>query len=153
VPRSTPRRTPSRSPAAPPPLPGPLVRPEDAIDVLLLAASHPPRTEAIALVLDRAHCGLTCMIVDGAHPAELPTLAEVLLQAAAERRHVGAFVLATTAAEACWPGATDELLWRQLRERFETQGYELLDWFVLVDGLAVSMAEITDSRPLWLAGG
>jgi len=39
-----------------------------------------------------------------------------------------------------------------LRERFESAGYELLDWFVLSGGLALSMAEHTDSRSCWLDG-
>jgi hypothetical protein len=131
----------------------PLRRPEDAIDVLLAVATHPPCVEAIALVLDRAHRGLGCMVVDGAGPTDLVTLTDVLLEAATERDHVGAFVLATTRVTGIWPGPAEELLWFSLRERVAEAGYELLDWFVLVADLAVSMAEITDSATLWLAGG
>jgi len=135
--------------------PAPLRRAEDAIDVLLLAASQPYRPEAIALVLDHAHRGLACVVVDGATDATLSEVATALLLSAEARSGVGAFVLATTAPPGGWPADGHELerhemQWFDLREQFETPGYDLLDWFVLVDGLAVSMAELTDSHARWL---
>jgi hypothetical protein len=145
------------APARPLQPPAPLRGPRDAIDVLLVVASQPHRPEAIALVLDHAHRGITCMVVDGAGSPELCDVADVLLSAVAGRRRVGAFVLATTEPRT-WlagggrPDAECELAWFDLRERFESAGYELLDWFVLSGGLALSMAEHTDSRSCWLDG-
>ena len=141
-------------PAAPAPVdpPAPLRRAEDAIDVLLLAASHPVRPEAIALVLDHAHRGMACVVVDGATAPTLPDVATALLVSSCGRTRVSAFVLGTTAPAGGWPTDEHELLWFELRDRFDAEGYDLLDWFVMVDGLALSMAELTDSHSLWLGG-
>ena len=126
----------------------PLFTPRDALEVVMLAASQPAVFETLALVLDHTHHGNTIVVVDNASTAtEVTEVCEIISTA------IGlgsAFVLATMR-----PGSPlsvapiDHDAWFQMREISEDFGVELLDWFVVADGFAQSMSELTDSRCLW----
>ena len=130
----------------------PVRRPDDALAVILTATASPARPETICVLLDHAHRGLGVIVVEGAMSDDgIFEIAEVVLRAADGHGAIGAVVLATAR-----PGRThqptdaDHDRWFALRGRFEAVGVELLDWFVIGRGFAASLAELTDSKWLWL---
>lgn len=137
------RRRPTRVPQV-------LRGPRDALEVIVVAATDPNCAQTICLLLDHAHRGLSVVILEGAEPDhDLVGLGDVLLGAVGNT--VGAVVLATVRpGRSHLPDADDERRWFDLRVRFEEAGVELLDWFVLCDGMASSLCELTDSRWRWL---
>ena len=150
--RSHSRTRPPRQPAG---IPAPgvsLAGPEDALRVILAAASEPPRRETVAVLLDNAHRGLSpCLVCDGASTADQVIDLAGLLAAVVERDSAfGAVVLAT-----CRPGEgitllpDDEAAFYRLRHDLADVGVELLDWFLLDAGLAASVSELTDGCWRW----
>jgi len=127
-------------------------RPEDALAVILTAAASPARPETICVVLDHAHRGLGVIVVDGAMSDDgIFEIAQVVLRAADGRGTIGAVVLATARPGRSYqPTADDHDRWFELRARFEATGVELLDWFLIAGGFVASLAELTDSKWLWL---
>ena len=64
------------------PLPGP----EEALATILAAAAQPPVPETICLLLDPAHCGLGCVVVDGTTDDDaVYRVADFLVDVALER--------------------------------------------------------------------
>jgi hypothetical protein len=136
------------------PSPGlPLTSPDEALRIVLAAASDPPRAETIAVLLDSAHRGLSpCVVCDGASTAsQVIELGRLVGTLAAQQPAVGAVVLATAR-----PGrglelaADDESAFYRLRHDLADAGVDLLDWFVLDDGLAASVCELTDGCWRWM---
>jgi hypothetical protein len=153
----SPSRSRSRSrPARPPtdiPGPGtPLAGPEEALRLVFAAASDPARHESIAVLLDRAHRGLgPCLVCDGASTAyQVIDLGRLIATVGEREPSFGAAVLAT-----CRPGQgielqpDDEAAFSMLRHNLADAGVELLDWFLLDDGLAASVSELTDGWWPW----
>ena len=130
----------------------PVRRPDDALAVILTAAASPARPETICVLLDHAHRGLGVVVVEGAMADDgIFEIAEVVLRAASGRGTIGAVVLATARpGRSHLPTDDDHDRWFELRARFEAAGVELLDWFVIARGFAASLAELTDSKWLWL---
>ncbi len=129
----------------------PVRSPEDALEVVACVFSQPAATETVCLLLDHAHCGGLVLSVAGAGEAEqVDHVGALVAELATSDPHLGAVVLATAR-----PGRTtrpthdDELTFLGLRGRFEEAGVDLLDWFLVANGLATSLAELTDARPLW----
>lgn len=138
------------APLRPHPAAEPLAGPEDALSVILTAASRPARAESIVLVLDHAHRGLGCIVVVGEGP--IGPVAEMLDHLAATEPHVAALVLAsvrTGPPDEAGPGRGDLLAFHDLRARFDALGVDLVDWFVIVGRGASSLAELTDCQPRW----
>lgn len=141
----------------PPPRPArhPLRRPADALAVLAAAIDHPddgptpPQT--LALVLDPAHRGLVCAVVEGeSDGVAADQLAHLVVGAAQAGAPVGALVLASLRpGHGCPVTPDDHLRFLDARAGCEAVGLELLDWFVLDDSTAWSLAELTDAVPLW----
>ncbi len=128
------------------PIPGPLA----ALEVVMLAVSRPRRPETIVVCLDHAHRGSTIVVVD--HPSGEPVeeIADMMFQMASSAPGLGALVLATVRPGlGVAVGPADELAWFELRAGAEDAGLDLLDWFVVSDDHVVSLATLTDSRPLW----
>jgi DNA repair protein RadC len=141
-------------PATDIPPPGmPLAGPEEALRVILAAASDPPRAETIAVLLDSAHRGLSpCVLCDGASSADQVIDVAGLIAALAEQEPaLAAVVLATTR-----PGQRikllpdDEAAFFRVRHDLAEVDVELLDWFLLDSGLAASVAELTDGCWRWM---
>ncbi len=130
----------------------PVRRPDDALAVILAAAASPARPETICVLLDHAHRGLGVVVVEGAMADDgIFEIAEVVLRAADGRGTIGAVVLATARpGRSHLPTDDDHDRWFELRARFEAAGVELLDWFVIARGFAASLAELTDSKWMWL---
>lgn len=138
------------APLRPHPAAMPLHGPEDALSVILTAASRPARPESIVLVLDHAHRGLGCIVVVGDGP--IGPVAEMLDHFTASEPQVAALVLASvrTGPESeAGAGRGDLLAFHDLRARFDAVGVDIVDWFVVVGQHAASLAELTDSTPRW----
>jgi hypothetical protein len=136
------------------PSPGmPLTSPDEALRIILAAASGPPRAETIAVLLDSAHRGLSpCVVCDGASSARhVIDLGGLVRELAAQEPALAAVVLATAR-----PGRgielapDDESAFYGLRHDLADVGVDLLDRFVLDDGLAASVCELTDGCWRWM---
>lgn len=135
-------------PLRPRPAACPLRGPEDALAVVLTAASEPQRPETVCLVLDHAHRGLGCIVLVGEGPVQVA--AEMLEHLASQEPTVAALVMASVR-PGRFPAPTrgDLLTFHDLRERFDEVAVDLLDWFVIAGRRAASLAELTDSQPRW----
>jgi len=136
----------------------PVRTPEEALEVLSLATDT-GRDRVVALAcLDQARRPLAMFIVEGsdAGPAEVLVAADALLDATAERdgpSPLAAVFLATSRpGQAVGPTAADLGAWDRLDRRCRSQGITLLDWFVLVDGVAVSVATRAGTQDRWSVG-
>jgi DNA repair protein RadC len=138
------RRSTRRVPAAGQPIHDPLT----AIDLVMSAAGEPQRPETIVICLDASHRGDTVVVID--HPDHEPVeeIAEIFLRVGPSDRF-GALVLATVRPGPRLVTSADRSRWRELRAAAERTGLQLLDWFLVSSGDVTSMAEITDSPPLW----
>lgn len=140
----------SPPPLRPHPAAEPLTGPADALSVVFAAASDPPRAEAICLLLDHAHRGLGCIVVVGAGPLE--PVVEMLEHLACTEPTIEGVVLASVrTGDADRAGRGDLLAFHDLRERFDVLGIDLVDWFVVHERHAASLAELTDSQVRWRA--
>ncbi len=123
----------------------------DALEVIASVAANPLRHETVALLMDASRSGGTCLVVDGTNgPEAISEVAEfVLTNALQQPGGVESVVLASVRPGRLAPGDGDHWRWFDLRDRFDEAGIDLLDWLVVGDLLAVSMAQLTDSRSLW----
>jgi DNA repair protein RadC len=126
--------------------------------VVLAVAADPPRAETVVLLLDRASSGRTCVVCEGATTAEhVVELAGVLRSVADQEPAVAAVVLATGRPDGgIQPTAEDHAAFFELRATLGAAGVAVLDWFLLGDGAAASVAELvggcwlwTDDEPQW----
>jgi hypothetical protein len=129
--------------------------PDDALDVVAVALSHPPSLETVCLLLDHAHRGDVIVSIAGAGEADhMAGIGALLSDLAMRDPQLGAVVLATARPRGgAVPTHDDELSFLGLRGELEGAGVDLLDWFLVADGMAASLAELTDARSLWHIGG
>ena len=123
----------------------------DALAVVAGVAAHPPRTETIAVLLDRSRRPGACLVVDGCAAVHaVAEVADLVLTTAGDRAGgVAGAVLATVRPDAVTVDAADHWCWFDLRDRFDQSGIDLLDWLILAQGEPISMAELTDSQSRW----
>lgn len=126
----------------------PLTGPEDALSVVFAAVSEPERHETVLLLLDHAHRGLGCIVVTGRGP--LSALTDVVEELALQEPALCGFVLATVRPGAGYlPDARDERAFHDVRTRLDVLGVDLVDWFMIGQRHAASLAELTDSQLRW----
>lgn len=122
---------------------------ETALATIFLAAHQPERNEVIALLLEADYIGHTVVVVDGTtSPDAVVEVMELIGQAAAEsgRRH--AIVLASVRPGlGALPGDVDR--WIELTDLADTHGCELLEWFVIGDGVATCPRDFLVEPPRW----
>jgi hypothetical protein len=118
---------------------------------VLLAGATPDRPTATYLLLDAAHRGITCLEVTGRADADAVfDVAELLLRTAADEPRLAALVIATFRPdESHIPDPGDTWCFGELRELLTDAGIDLLDWFVVADGSATSLAELSGATWLW----
>jgi len=123
----------------------------DALDVVASVTADPVRHQTVALVMDASRRGGTCLVVDGTDAlAAISEVAEFVLNVALQQAsRVDSVVLASVRPGRLAPDDGDHWRWFELRDRFDEAGIDLLDWLVVGDLVAVSMAQLTDSRSLW----
>lgn len=132
----------------------PLTAPEQALGTMLVAVSDPPAPETVCLLLDRARCGLGCVVVSGGPDDAVYRVADFLIDAALDNARLAAVVLGTVRpGRPHLPEPSDHLRFFDLRAMFDDVGVELIDWFVIAGGFASSLAELTDARSLWRGSG
>lgn len=121
----------------------------DALAVIGHALGDAP--EAVCLLLDRSHHGVTVLIIDNS-PDDMADLVEALVPLVSTAAEVTAIVLATAVERfTSYPTAATQLAFLDAREQFSACGVDLLDWVVSDHRLTVSLAEVTDAQPLWRA--
>lgn len=112
--------------------PAPLRSPDQAIDVVVTAASL-DRPATVCLMVDDARLPLCCIVADASNaPAEVDPveMGERLAEIAAGVPEVGAVVLASIRPEhGCEPDDAERLL--EITMAFDAVGVELLEWFVV----------------------
>lgn len=123
--------------------------PQSALDVVLLLATAPPRNETVCLLLDADHRGLGSLVVNDA-PRDLAAFTTALSGLLSRLSSIQALVLATMCPGTGWqPSPSEHISFLDCRERLELLNVELVDWFLLDDGHATSLAESTDAQSLW----
>jgi len=126
--------------------------PDEAIHALRLATDDGRLDATVVACVDAARQPLTMFIFEGPRPADDVELAlDALLGAAAQTDSLLAGVFVGLSRGEGEPGPTpqDEERWLRMSDACADAGIELLDWFVLTDGTACSVAEGLRPGPGW----
>ncbi len=120
-----------------------------ALETIFLAAHCPQRDEVIALLLAPDYVGHTVVVVDGTmSPDAVIEVMELIGESAAEAGREHALVLASVRPGlGPLPGDVDR--WQELSDMAETCGCELLEWFVVSDGVAWCPRDFLVEPPRW----
>jgi hypothetical protein len=133
----------------------PLTSAADALSVISLASSCPPRPETVVLLLDDELSGRACMVVEGTTERDdVLDVARLAVEVAEQGPCIHAAVLATVRTGPVPPAsvtdAPDDVgLWLELLDTFDDAGVELLDWFVVLAGRVESLRATTGMPDLW----
>ena len=139
--------------------PIPLTSYDDALDVVLLAASDPPQAETLVLLLDDGHAGTTCFAVTGTEaPDDVLDVARLVAELAEGQPSVHAAFLASVRPASrpgllAGEGRGDLDRWLELLDLFDAVAVELLDWVVVAGGRAASVRTRTGMPSLWRGDG
>jgi hypothetical protein len=146
MPRSTTSR---RQPAALPHASEPIRSSLDAIAVLSMAIHRPLEPETIAFFLDESNRSSTITIVSGTtEPDSILSVAECLAAAGSEAPHLCALVLATIRPSCLTiPGDLDR--WLEAAAIVESQGLELIEWFVIGAAGIECPRELSGEQERW----
>jgi hypothetical protein len=130
-------------------IPPPIDTAEAALDVIFFAAEHPEQPQVIALLLHPDLRGRTVVVVDGTvSPDSVIGVMEMLGEAAAAAGRDQALVLASVRPGiGPLPGDVDR--WLELNELADTFRCELLEWFVISDGVAWCPRDFLVEPPRW----
>ncbi|MGD9792722.1 MAG: hypothetical protein AB7V43_04510 [Acidimicrobiia bacterium] len=134
-------------------IPGPntLRGPEDALSIFQAARSRPALEETFVLLLDDAHTGADIVCINDASSADCVQRIVTLLCGLAEQSWLAGLVVATARPFATTVVDDDDLhTWFTLRVLADDAGVDLIDWFVLIDGISFSIADYTQSTSLWI---
>ena len=114
----------------------PLRTPDDALAVVSLAASSPPRAETIAFLLDDAFrgTGLITVVTDTIDGDSVVHIAEVMAELGALCQGVGretAYAVIASVRPTADIDADDAQRWCRASDVVESHGMTLLEWFVI----------------------
>ena len=114
----------------------PVLTPDDALVVVTLAASSPPRPETIAFLLDDAYrgTGLITVVTDTIDPDSVFHVAEVMAELGALCQGVGrdtAYVVIASVRPTGEVEPDDAHRWCRASDVVESHGMTLVEWFVL----------------------
>ncbi len=130
--------------------PAPVRTPEVALTALAQATDAGRTACVVVGELDRARRPLALVVVDDAHPCDLVLAVDVVLAARDHRSPVAAVFLASSGAAApAEVGPAECALFSDLDRQLGSAGITLLDWFVLRDGSATSVAHRAGRPPVW----
>ena len=109
---------------------------EAALGAIFAAAHDPAQPEVIALLLTPDYRGHTILVVNDARsPDAVVEVMELVAETAANAGREHAIVLASVrTGHGPLPGDVDR--WTELSDLAEGHGCELLEWFVITDGVA-----------------
>jgi hypothetical protein len=125
-----------------------------ALAVVRTAAAWPLRHETILVLLDDAHCGIGLVVVSGTtEPDAVLVVAERILDPVVHEGRVAAAIVASVRPDGPPEAGDDRDLtdadrWLELDEIATGCGVELLEWFVLGDGLN-RPRELVNAPPRW----
>ena len=133
----------------------PIDREATALAVVRTAAAWPLRHETIVVLLDDARCGIGLVVVNGTtEPDAVLEVAECLLDPAVHDGRVAAVIVASVRPDGrgpdvdAEPDLTDADRWLELDEIATGCVVELVEWFVLGDGLS-RPRELVNEPPRW----
>jgi hypothetical protein len=129
----------------------PLAGPDDALRVVFTALDEPRRPETIVLLLDDDHRGSVVLLVsDVGEPSEVRQLVALLVEVARTSPTLRAVVLATSRpGGGVMPAGDDEQAFATMRHDLAEAGVELVDWFLVDEDRAGSVAELSGACWLW----
>jgi hypothetical protein len=133
-------------------VPAPVRTAEDALTTVALA-TNAGRTSCVVIGgLDRGRRPLTLVVVDDARPPDLALAVDVVLAAlgpAGTSPITAVFLASSGGAAPVGIGPAECALFADLDRRLGGAGIALLDWFVLRDGSATSVAHRAGRPPGW----
>jgi len=130
--------------------PAPVRTPEVALSALAQATDAGRTACVVVGELDRGRRPLALVVVDDAHPCDLALAVDVVLAARDHRSPVAAVFLASSGEAApAEVGPAECALFGDLDRQLGGAGITLLDWFVLRDGSATSVAHRAGRPPAW----
>ena len=125
-----------------------------ALALIKTAVAWPLRPETIVVLLDDARCGIGLVVVSGTPDADaVLEVGERILDPQVHDGRVAAAIVATVRPgriDPAWQGddLTDADRWIELDEIATDRGVELLEWFVLGDGVSWPR-ELVNAPPRW----
>lgn len=130
-------------------VPAPLAGPEDALTVIDAARHRPERPEAIVLLLDEHRQGRIVVVVDDAAPDDaVLAVVDCFAPVVARTDGRGCLVVATVRPGGA-PAPDDADLWLEASTRAEQLGCELVEWFVVADGVVWCPRDLLAEPPRW----
>jgi len=138
--------------------PPPVRSSADALEVVALAMSRPPRAETIAFVLDDAGYGTTVLIVDGTDEPDAVVDVVDRIAAAAGLAGAASIVVATVRPQPLTvdrPSLDDGDVdrWFEASDVATGHGVELLEWYVIGPDGIVCPREVFGERSRWPVDG
>lgn len=130
-------------------MPTPICCPISALDTIMRLATVPARPELTCLLVSDQHRCLGSLVVTNT-PRDLPGIIDRLTPVLLRLPEATAVVLALAVPDSGVAPTTDEhVSFLDAREHLAVIGVDLIDWFLLADGLATSLAEATDAASKW----
>lgn len=145
--RSSTWRRPRRPPA--------ITNAADALELVAMTMSRPPRAETIAFLLDDDGFGTTVLLVNGTdRPEDVIGVVEQVAEAGAVSGASALFVasvrpVAPSPDEAIEVAEGDIDRWLEASELADDEGLELLEWFVVGPAGVICPRELLGEPPRW----
>ena len=127
--------------------------PEAALTAVALATEAGRASSVVIGSLDRTRRPIALLVVDEAVGTDLPLAVDYVLRAV---RRLGndspvasVFLASTGDAATSDPGPSESALYDDLDRRLAGAGITLLDWFMVTDGAALSVAQVAGRATSW----
>jgi hypothetical protein len=127
--------------------------PEAALTAVALATEAGRSSSVVIGGLDRTRQPLALLVFDEAVGADLPLAVDLVLRVVRRLGNDSAvasvFLASTGDAATSDPGPSESALYDDLDRRFAGAGIALLDWFMVTDGAALSVAHVAGRATAW----
>jgi hypothetical protein len=124
-----------------------------ALTAVALATRNGRVSSVVIGSLDRVRRPLALLVVDEAVGSDLPLAVDFVLrgvrQLGPESPVASVFLAAAGGAATPDPGPAEWVLFGEFGRRFADAGIVLLDWFMVIDGSAISVPERAGLASLW----
>ncbi len=127
----------------------PILSSVEALRVVSMAIHHPLEAETIAFFLDECGCSNTITIVSGTtEPDSIISVAECMAVAASRSPSLCGVVLASVRlGSGMLPGDIDR--WMEVEAITESQGIELVEWFIVGPGVVECPRQLLGEPDRW----